>query len=98
MALGQQCCFYVNNSGILKQSLSQVRQRLEEREKQRQINQNWYESIYIFLVPLANNSPKCPCGTPYLSLSSYNYRTLFDKTTTPVHKSKNRIYKAYGIT
>ncbi|XP_044903058.1 endogenous retrovirus group S71 member 1 Env polyprotein-like [Felis catus] len=26
MALGEQCCFYVNNSGIIKQTLSQVRQ------------------------------------------------------------------------
>lgn len=46
LALGEQCCFYVNNSGIIKQSLAQIRQRLEEREKQRQANLNWYESLF----------------------------------------------------
>ncbi|XP_058557011.1 uncharacterized protein LOC131495858 [Neofelis nebulosa] len=34
------------DNGIIKQSLSQITQRLEERGRQRQIHQNWYESIF----------------------------------------------------
>ena len=31
---------------FIKQSLAHIRQRLEKREKQRQANQNWYESLF----------------------------------------------------
>nr|AYN72242.1 envelope protein [Crocuta crocuta]AYN72243.1 envelope protein [Crocuta crocuta]AYN72244.1 envelope protein [Crocuta crocuta] len=45
-ALGEQCCFYANNSGIVQDSLAVVRQHLQERAKIREQNKNWYENIF----------------------------------------------------
>ncbi|KAF0872272.1 ENV1 protein, partial [Crocuta crocuta] len=45
-ALGEQCCFYANNSGIVQDSLAVVRQHLQKRTKIRKQNQNWYKNIF----------------------------------------------------
>lgn len=42
-ALEEQCCFYVNHSGVIKDSLTKVRDRLEKRRKLREQNQDWIE-------------------------------------------------------
>ncbi|KAF0883250.1 ENV1 protein, partial [Crocuta crocuta] len=45
-ALGEQCCFYANNSGIVRDSLAIARKRLQERANIREQSQNWYENIF----------------------------------------------------
>lgn len=44
--LGEQCCFYVNHSGVIKQSLAEVRRRLKEQDYNGVNHQNWYESLF----------------------------------------------------
>lgn len=46
VALDEQCCFYVNRSGLIRQSLAKIRKRLTEREKDKLSHQNWYESLF----------------------------------------------------
>lgn len=46
VALGETCCFYVNHSGIIKESLSLLRNRLKEREELRSGDTNWYEKLF----------------------------------------------------
>lgn len=46
MALVETCCFYTNHSEVVRDSLSQIRKRLKEREKARQHEENWYQSLF----------------------------------------------------
>lgn len=57
MALGETCCFYANESGILWDTLAMVRQNLKEREVQKGTTANWYQGL----------SPWAPCLTTLLT-------------------------------
>ena len=46
MALGETCCFYANNSGVIRDTLSLVRDNLRAREQDRQAKNNWYQSLF----------------------------------------------------
>ncbi|XP_056659782.1 MLV-related proviral Env polyprotein-like [Monodelphis domestica] len=41
-ALGEECCFYANHSGVIRDSLAQLRKELEQRRKDRETNGPWY--------------------------------------------------------
>ena len=43
-ALGETCCFYANHSGIIRDSIKVLTQRLAEREKPEELT--WYAGIY----------------------------------------------------
>lgn len=32
MALGEKCCFYVNNSGVIRETLAFIKQNVDQRE------------------------------------------------------------------
>nr|XP_012611352.1 endogenous retrovirus group S71 member 1 Env polyprotein-like [Microcebus murinus] len=44
VALGEACSFYPNHSGVIKNSLSQICNRLREREESQKANSNWYKN------------------------------------------------------
>ncbi|XP_039733061.1 endogenous retrovirus group S71 member 1 Env polyprotein-like [Pteropus medius] len=46
VALDEICCFCANHSGIIRDSLALVRQRLRDREEQRQRTGSWYENLF----------------------------------------------------
>ncbi|XP_044895904.1 endogenous retrovirus group S71 member 1 Env polyprotein-like isoform X1 [Felis catus] len=46
MALGETCCFYANNSGVIRNTLSLVRDNLRTRERAREASNNWYQSFF----------------------------------------------------
>lgn len=46
LPIGETCCFYTNHSGVIRESLSQLRRRLQEREEERARQENCYKNLF----------------------------------------------------
>ncbi|KAF0884412.1 ENVT1 protein, partial [Crocuta crocuta] len=46
MALGEQCCYYANKSGIIQDTLAPVNQHLLTKYDQREANYGWFQSLF----------------------------------------------------
>ena len=43
--LAEESCFYVNHSGVVKESLAKIRKRLSQKKK-KEMSQNWFKSWF----------------------------------------------------
>ena len=97
LALGETCCFYTNHSGVIRESLSQLRKRLEDREKERAQKNNWYENLFSW-SPWLTTLVSAAVGPLLLLLLALTFGPCLFKAIVKLVQSRIQTLKIFLIT
>lgn len=77
-ALKEECCFYIDHSGVVKDSMAKVRKGLAKRKRERKQNQGWF-NLGLTLSPWLHDPDFYPSGTIANPDVAFNFCSLHFK-------------------
>ena len=82
-ALGEECCFYADHTGVVRESMAKVREGLAQRKRERKAQQGW--RVLVSTLPLADHLSFHPPGPTYSAIINTHVWPLYFKLANVIY-------------